>query len=166
MWLAAIASLAQQIDAVFDGSIRGEPTARQRCGSDRIEITERCEVATVLDRRLLGVATIEVEARLGGVRADHLETAIALHTVAAAPGCVDHHGSEFGVHAGDFVAEHHRQRTREHTLDHVQVGVADAAGGDVDQLRFVGDNGIGMVLDELERSIDAGRKHGTHRHEN
>ena len=61
----------------------------------------------MLDQHSVGVTTIGEQAGLGGVGAHIFQAAITLHTRPTTPWGVHHDGSKFGVHAGDFVTEHH-----------------------------------------------------------
>jgi hypothetical protein len=66
------------------------------------------------------------------------------------------------VHAGHLVAEHDRQRRRIVAVDDVQVGVADAAGDDVDQLTARAGVGLGVGDVEPQFGADSGQHDGAH----
>ena len=64
------------------------------------------------------------------------------------------------MHAGHLVAQDQRQRAGNHSFHHVQVGVADAARGDLDDLG--GRVGIGVVADEAEIGVELLQDDGSH----
>ena len=136
---------AQRLQSLLHRPVAGEAPAGQRRASHRVEIAQRVEVGPVGDGHALGVAPVHHQAGLGGIGADHLVSVSALPASPAPPRRIHHHRPQFGVFPGDLVAQHDGQRARELAGHHVQVGVAQPAGNDVDDLAAVG-TGFGVVI--------------------
>jgi hypothetical protein len=75
----------------------------------------------MLYQHAIRVATVSKETSFGCISAHHFEPTVTLDTRAAAPRGIDHDWSKLGMHASDFVTEHHRQRAGKDPFDHMQV---------------------------------------------
>ena len=125
---------AQRVEAVLDSSIGGQPSAGQRRRLHRVERPELVEIVAMADCQPFRVATVLEQADLGAARAEHLLSGGAHRTGPTPPWGVDDHWTQFGVHAGDLVAQHERERTRIDPVDDVEIAVAHPTGGDLDDI--------------------------------
>ena len=82
--------------------------SRQGRRPDGVEVAEGLQVLAVGDPHLFGIAAVGDDAGLDGIRADHLVPGLARPARSATPRRVDHDRTQFGVVAGDLVAEYQR----------------------------------------------------------
>ena len=157
---APAARAAQRLETLGHGPVGGETATGQRGAEDGIQVAERRQVGGVGNQHLLGVPAVGEDARLPRVDADHLHALIAEFAGPASPRCVDHDRAQPRVHTGHLVAEDQRQRAGDHSFHHVQVGVANAARGDLNDL--VRRIGLGVVADEVELRVERLENDGSH----
>ncbi len=117
---------------MLDGPVCRQPAAAERRSRDRVEISDRKDVATGGNADVLRVAAVLEQPGLLPLRADHLLAGRAETALAAAPRCVEEHVADALDLGRDLVAEHEGKRRAEVSVGHVQVGVAHAAGEHLD----------------------------------
>ena len=122
----------------------------ERHRRDRIKVTERHQVACVVDEKIVGHRAVGAESRWSDGHFGRIEAVVLLPlgapvAGAAAPRPVHrdrgslgqpHAGPDLGNDSDTFVAERHRQRVTERTgrrVQHEVIGVAGTGGGDLEQ---------------------------------
>ena len=150
---------------MLHGAVCSEPATAERRRLDRVEVSDRVDVALSRHEDVLRVAAVLEDPGLAAVGTDHLLGRLAEATLAAAPRRVHEDVLAVRQLAGDLVAQHERQRRRrEVALDDVEVGVAHAAGQHLDEHLPIG--GLwNRALDQLERRVEGGEDDGAHRGE-